>query len=182
RGGGDGGVEFRAQGPCPGVAAVPRPGWAGRGDWGRGGGRNRDQDRLARAERKLKDKWSARIAAVQAEVGGLLARAHACEAEGDRQGAEEIYGRLVARNPYNAEALHGAGMMEWRKGNLRPALDLLNRAAGLSASAAYYEDLGRVLEAAGQAQHARAAFARASELASLQASSSAPAGAVTRSS
>src|SRR5262249_38582908 len=81
-------IQRSAKARFRGVAAVTMHGGAGRGDWGSGEGRNRDQDRLARAERKLKNKGSARIAAVQGEVGGLPAGAHACEAEGDRQGAE----------------------------------------------------------------------------------------------
>jgi Flp pilus assembly protein TadD len=62
------------------------------------------------------------------EIGYRLNLAHALESTGDRAGAVSEYRVVLSRNPENAMALRGLGMLLYRMGEPANALALLRQA------------------------------------------------------
>ena len=89
-------------------------------------------------------------------------RAIAAHRAGDLTGAEPLYRAALAADGADAGATQMLGVLLFQTGRVDPAIDLLQRAAGLApASAECQGNLGVVLAAAGRPVEATAAYRRA---------------------
>jgi Flp pilus assembly protein TadD len=76
--------------------------------------------------------------------------------------AEEIYRRVLARDPDHADALHLLGMVAYQTGRIPLALELIRKAIAVHPSAAsYHSNLGNVLQAQDDLEEAAASYRRA---------------------
>jgi Flp pilus assembly protein TadD len=76
--------------------------------------------------------------------------------------AERVWRDVLDRDPHHPLALHGLGLIALRAGKTSEAVDLLRKAvAAAPYGAQALADLGRALEAAGDATAAHEAWSRA---------------------
>jgi predicted O-linked N-acetylglucosamine transferase (SPINDLY family) len=100
-----------------------------------------------------------------ATLAEALAVALAHHQAGRLAPAEEIYRRILAIEPQQADALHLLGLIEHQAGRSDTALDLVRRAiAAHPASATYHNSLGAIRKDQGDLAAAAASYRRAIEL------------------
>jgi len=92
----------------------------------------------------------------------MLDMALAHHGEGRLREAEELYRRILAEDPGNADGLHLLGMVAFQSGDCETAADLIRRAIEIKPNAAsYHANLGNVLRQQGYAREAASSYLRA---------------------
>ena len=101
----------------------------------------------------------------EAGVQGTLAEAVRHHQAGRLNRAEALYGRVLEREPGNADALHFLGLVAHARGDHATALERLREAIRRRGDAAtYHNNLGSVLLRLGRPAEAEASYRRALEL------------------
>jgi len=136
------------------------------GTSGAGAGANLDREKCAQTGARVKSKWAHVVSTRNAERERLFQQGLAFQERGDWAAAREACRHLLARNPYDANALNLSGLAELRFGRVDEAIEQLKKAAGLARTIpVFYYNLGLALEAANRIGLARSAYSRAVEIA-----------------
>ena len=99
------------------------------------------------------------------ESAALLEAAGKARLKGDAAEAEQIYGRLLAADPRNAEAVHGLGLLALGAGDLAKAEPLICASMRLDPTqAVYHRNFGQLLRQKGEIEAAVHAFDEAARL------------------
>ena len=98
----------------------------------------------------------------QLDVSEILTRAQALQKAGRHDEAKSFYGHVLSREPRNADALHGLGMLAIDQGDVLQAESLISAAINLDPKkASYHSNFGHLLRLRGEIQAAaRGAEAR----------------------
>ena len=95
----------------------------------------------------------------QPNISRLLRRALRAHESGELAKAERLYNALLRRHPENFDALHGLGLLHYRRGRLDTALVLIQAALrGDGSRAEGFASLGLVFHVLGRLQEALASY------------------------
>ena len=115
-----------------------------------------------RRQRRAQEKLAERAARRGGDVQDLLDAAVRHHRSGGLQRAEQLYRKVLALDPRQADAAHLLGMLRRDAGDLDQAMDLFDRAVTLNPSVpAFLTSRGVTLRALGRLQDALAAYAAA---------------------
>lgn len=102
---------------------------------------------------------------MSADPNALFAQAGTCLQQGRLQEAESLYRQVLQRQPRHAEALHMLGVVALQSGHARQALEFINAAIAIGATAGMHFNAGIACHAIGELDQALAQMLRAAELA-----------------
>ncbi len=102
---------------------------------------------------------------MSAEPDALFDQAGTCLAQGRLQEAESLYRQVLQRQPRHAEAMHMLGVVALQSGHARQALELINAAIAIGATAGMHFNAGIACQAVGELDQGLVHMLRAAELA-----------------